>query len=502
MVFFNESISFDSVFESLKFNEISNIILVSYMSSPNISSLLSIFNERKFLNTVLLDMSSSKLFSFQKFPTFEVMEIIEGTKLFESKVRDIRKTVVRLSCIRATPSCMKGSTKDGKDVYVGYMAHLITNFVRYIHGTLEITPFKKSTDEDLFMEQLINDEIDFHTKTRFLFSSDAMTQMENMQNMSYPLEFLQNLVTVPAPKHLDLKYYPIHPFDAAIWSCIELMSIYGSFLIYLGLKHKNLSSDFSYVWVNVIRAATGDSYPLHDKKNPKFVKISLILLNIMGFIITTLYSSFLGSFVTTTLREAPILSLDDIRKANLKIFLSKPYEYVLKKFHGIDEYMDLFELVETETYRNLRNNLSRKAYVEMSDRWNYHSLNRQKFYGSKPFHVLDRDLLSTYAFMNMNHDSFYKREFNKFILFSQSVGLYKHWGDIVFLETLIFNIIRNNVNELPKSKIKVLSMNFFAFVYFVWGIGLFMGVLVFSFEVIWYKLTTKNNHWRKSFFAK
>lgn len=492
MVFFNESISFDSVFETLKFNEISKIILVSYMSSPNISSLLSIFNERKFLNTVLLDMSSSKLFSFQKFPAFEVMEIVEGAQLFENKVRDIKKTVVRLSCIRATPYCMKGSNKDGKEVFVGYMAHLIINFVRYIHGTLEITPFKKSADEDLFMEKLVNGEIDFHTKMKLLFSSDAMTQMENMQNMSYPLEFLQNLVSVPAPKPLDLKYYPVHPFDAAIWSCIGLMSIYGSFLINLGLKYKKIPSDFSYVWVNVIRAATADSYPLHGKNNPKFVKMSLIFLNVLGFIITTFYSSFLGSFVTTTLTESPIVSFDDIRNANLKILISKPYEYVLKKFHGIDDYMDLFELVETDTYRSLRNNLSRKAYVELSDRWNYHALNRQKFYGSKPFHVLDTDLLSTYTCMNMNHDSLYKNEFNKFILFSQSVGLYKHWGDSVFLETLIYNVYKNNVKELPKTKVDVLHMSFFLFVYFVWGIGLFMGIVIFSFEIIWYKIVTKN----------
>lgn len=338
------------------------------------------------------------------------------------------------------------------------------------------------------MELLVNDEIDFHTTTRFYFSSNFMTQMENMQNMSYPLEFLQNLVSVPTPKYLNAKYYPVKPFDMAIWSCIGLITIYATLFINLGLKLKRRQSDLFYIWENVIRATIAVAYPLYEQENPNLIKLSLILLNLMGFVITTLYSSMLGSFVTTYLKEPPISSFEDIRKANLKILLSIPYEYVLKKFHVTDDVMDLFQLVETDTYRSLRNNLSRNAYIEMSDRWNYYSVKRQQFYENQPFHILDIDLLSMYTFMNVNHNSVYKWEFNKFILFSQSLGLYQHWGDSVFLDTLKYKVFKHGGQGLPIRTLKVLSLNFFVFIYSIWGLGLLCGMVAFSIEITWHKL--------------
>lgn len=487
IVFVRNQTNFDKVFDCLNFNSASDVLLI-FDDLRNSSATLKRFAEKKFLNTIFINKRSSKVYHFEYFPEFSVVEkdFSPTSKVsFSNKVKNVYQKVIKISCVNSMPRCMAGIDDHGNKKFVGYLSHILRNFARFVNGTFHFQPFNSSIPEQNMTQVLADELADFVTLVKFYISENSTEQMLLNQNTSNVLGVVRNLVIVPSPKPINRMNYPMRPFGMAIWLVLTIFIFYSGFLVHFGLYLKEADTDFGLYLESILRAILSQSYPLHSKQKILFLTFVFTLIEIFGFMMTLWYSAMLGSFVTTTLYDSPIDSLDDIRKSNLKILLGDSYGYLLQQYVGIESYRDLFLLYPLKEFRRFKLELNEAfAYVEASDRWMFYLKPRQQFYGVERFRAINKNLLSAASYINLNHDSVYKPRLNYFLQISKDVGLFNRWCDRTFLDTLIYNIFKKPIisNE-HHYKRKILTVNFFKMLFLGWFIGIVFGGLAFVVEV-------------------
>lgn len=479
---------FDPVFENLKYNSVSDILLISD-HLPNPTQTLKTFADHKFLNTIFINKKTSKVYYFEYFPGFALVEEeFERTTniIFENKVKSIHKKLVKIACVKSLPRCMDGIDNKGNTKFVGYLSHILRNFARFLNGTFEFQNFNESIPEQNMELVLAEELVDFVTLVKFHFSDNSTEQMLLNQNISSILGIINNYVIVPSPKPTDKMNYPVKPFAIAVWLLLFIFLFYSSFLIDCGLLLKEGKTDVGLYSECILRAVLAQSFPLHNRQKPAFLSIVFLIIEIFGFIVTLWYCAVLGSFVTATLYDPAIDSLEGIRRSNLKILLGDSYGYLLQKYVGIESYHDLFSLYPLQEFRRLKAELNQNyAYVEASDRWIYYLKPLQKFYGVDKFRTISNNLLSVASYINLNHDSVYKKSLNRFLAISKDVGLFDFWCKRTFLDSLIYNIYRKPMGQnTSHGKGKVLTVQFFKIVFIGWFIGITLASIIFIAEKI------------------
>lgn len=215
-----------------------------------------------------------------------------------------------------------------EDVTFGYVGNLLHTFCKLYKGTLKIL-YDNSYDDEESLNFFDSHIIDFTNNYKhFDYLKDDIT---DVYLMSTVLELMPWTIIVPRPRPIKDQLYILKPFDFyiyfAILICIFLASIFskGSF------------------WINFtdfFRTILSNSYDFHSRKN--FQQFHLLFV-IFGFIMTTFYCSFIGSFLTTILYEKPIHSLEDIKKSGIKILVNNRENF--ESYPELKAYKEVFEKV-------------------------------------------------------------------------------------------------------------------------------------------------------------
>lgn len=486
LVFSFEDASLDMLDQLLKYNTNTRILFISANTS-SVSIVRDRIRDIKYSRALFIDVTSSSYETFGFFPSFEpTSNTFRETKvrIFESKVKNLHGYEIRVGHVENAPRGMKYYDSEGNLHLMGYVATILKVFCERINGSF--TPVLiEDSQEDVDKKMLSNGEIDFIT-TYYNFASRNLSKFyENLQNVSETLELVEMTIMTPAPKEIQEKYYTIKPFDWRVWSIMFALWIYSSGSIAFVARKTSQTGDFSYFLGIVQRAFLNQPFQF-PKNNPfQAMKIFYILIILFGFIMNLLYSALLGSFLATQLKEDSINTIEDfIEKKKYVLLASSDYRIIESNF-DMDYFGPVFEVVDRAYFRYQKSTLNPSySYVEKTDHWKYFAYPLMKFHNDFHFQLTQVKLNVFNFYLNINADSLYKEELNRFVYLIRDVGLYQFWCGNAFLDNLRYKLYPYFYSNQRGVTVDPLELDYFEWIFAAFLGGLTVSGIVFVMEVL------------------
>lgn len=473
---------YQPVFDILKFNEDSKIVIISRGNFSTIEENLRMFYDRKFLNVIVFDVNNNKIWIFDCFPEFKIKEIKTLDAAFPNKIRNIHGHPIKVRMYNGNVKSFFTVNKNNETVFLGYFSHIFENFARFINGVFN--PVTVPVLNILDIRFLQNGEVDFISFMRFLI--DSQNRTENMilnQNKSDTLLFSKMYIAVPTPGPLSKEFYALKPFTLTIYLLIVALVFYSAGMISLAMVILKEKVDFWYYFGTMEGCILIQSYP-ERKSFPKSNRFYIQLV-IFSLIVTNWYSAILGSFLTTVIREPPINTMDDVLRRNLTLLVPEQSLYVADFIDEFRKYLHLFKGIPINEYFDHYNALDTEyGFGEASDHWHYFVEPQMKFYNDKRFKILEKTLGLAHLFINLNHDSIYKASLNRFIHLSKDTGLLEYWCSNIFYENLKYKVFNTSIKDPFYPSVQVLQINFFKYIFLGLGVGLSLTLVIFLLEFV------------------
>lgn len=480
--------NFEIVFELLKFNSLSNIVIV-VDSMAIIQPALEKFVRKNYINVIAMLANDDTYFTFDLFPEFVVKsQHFQKPIDFVEKMKNIHRHPIKFSCYNSIPRCIASKSKaTGRHIFIGYLSRMARNFSKFINGTFQPTVFNISTANiEANFDVMRRGEIDLISIQKFFIPSDPNEFFIYRQNASTTLGFHKIIIIAPSPQPLHTRFYFIKPFGIKIWLCLVFAVFYSSSLMATTMRLMGVKGDLSHYFCDILRLVTSQTLSFHSMRKMRRLPLFYALNQALGFIVILWYSAILGSFLTTCLYGTTIETFDDLRAANLKVLTPKVDYNLLTLFQGVENNQDIFESVELNELSYRRNRLDRRnAYMEVSDHWVHFAQPQMRYFNDHRFKETKVILAMGTSFMMINHDSVYKQQLNRFIQRVKDVGLFKLWCERVFMEHLQNDIEMELMFKSKENVVNVLEVGFFEYLFIGWAIGLAVGLLTFVAELLW-----------------
>lgn len=204
---------------------------------------------------------------------------------------------------------------------------------------------------------------------------------------------------------------------------------------------------------------------------------------VFGFILSIWYST-IPSFLTTFLREPQISTLQQLKNANVKIFLmdnSSTRTYGYKLISDIIAVRPQEEVVQAIEKKN-----HSYGHIITSD---IYELSKFPLYYCL---IKDYNLETGYLKILWSMTSYYKKLFDRYIDIVHDTGLYEHWKGDFYREAQKYNSsdiffpLRRN-GEIVENALRILNIDYFICPLVFLVIGYSIGFLNFIMEVSWKK---------------
>lgn len=377
------------------------IIIITQKFDKNYQKILELFYNQIYTNVIYLDIENfekyEKFFTFELFPNFKVFS---SSNFKKENISNIKLRPLKLICNNYFPVSYCGNVNN-KTFTAGRIFNLMENFIIFLNGTVEILIEyqKEYTPVGLFL-----DKTDFWTYFEinnfkyFLRYYPLITEIE-----SNILESMKVIVVVPKAGNLDHKFYVLKPFSLGVWILCLGYLLFGTSILYLTFVVIKKSFSFWLIFDQLIRTLIAQSFSIPISG----ILLSTIYLMVMllGFVITTWYSSILGSFITTNLKESQIRTLDDLRKFNISILSDDiNIEYTM----NFDEIKDLVSIVSKEEFAESFGSNKFHGYV-FSSMYLAESVILEKYFVLENFY-----LEASFVKVVFKAGSIYKQRFDRY----------------------------------------------------------------------------------------
>lgn len=432
------------------------------------TNLLSSFHKLKFSKVVLLPLNDLKSYkTFENFPSFRIKRRSSINIVFENAMKNIQNFPVRVGFINGNIRAMLYRNEDMSIEYAGYLNRFLQAFVEYINGTIT---YRNVSDLNHALSLLSSDEIDFITETIPFTHTEAISDV---------IFIIHWGIMMPVPKEIVEELYVVRPFTLGVWISYVVLTFYLAMAINLVLRVKTNANDFWKSFDISTRGILSQATQYTDKV--RLVSPLYMIVMLVGFVTTTLYSSFLGSYLTTTIYEQPINSWKQVVESPYKVAL---IDWEFKNLLSYIPNRDLFEPLPLHEFLRRTYELTNNScgYALSSDVWEFFVNPKQNHYNMNKF-LWTKTGLAEYPFIiNLQENSFYKENVNKFLNLVADHGLMKHWMQSSFLE------IRRASNDIfkytaDKDDIEVLTLIYFKYPLSFIVAGLALGFLAFIWEV-------------------
>lgn len=409
------------------------------------------------MNVIYLDLETfdNQFLTFRTFPEFQILR----TSVLEiENVSNIRANNFKILCSEALllSTCIK---EKNKTLGYGRVFQLVNAFGKYVNGAIEIT------SGNIYD---IKSQIKGSSSSQYLNSFPKL-----MEYQSIPIESFLMLIILPKANLIDSKLYLLKPFSWNLWLACFGYIIFGSTLLTITFSIIRQNANFWIFSNQLLRSLLSQSFS--DPINGLQMSVIYILALLMGFIIFTFYSAILGSFITTNLYEKQIVSLEDMRKVNMKLVHSYDPK-VIGTYMGYNEIKDFAVHLTNKEYIQTALNLNSTTGFLMPSNLFEFDIFKNKY------KVSDFVLEQTFVRLEWNFANFiFKERFDKFITLSKDTGLYNYWSKKYDLYKIGKSKII--VKSESYSLLRVLDLNFITYPIFVLMSGLIISGIVFVFEV-------------------
>lgn len=269
------------------------------------------------------------------------------------------------------------------------------------------------------------------------------------------LQFYGLTFVIPAIGKVDKHLYFILPFQTKVWIIIFIIYLIIPIILKMFLKNSSI----------IIPVMILANQPIKVHKIKGFWYSSIILINLF---VNVAYSTFLGFFLTTSVDETKFLFLCPEFRADMLEEHSQHIHYKTNDYKSYIWHISNLNMSYGYCLTSLfwRKNLNMNPY--------------QIFRVIKPWKFVYGH------YLRINQNSKYLEQFNDYLIKVFSSGLMEKWGR----DMKIKNYIKSVQNYL-KEENRFLSAKDFQICFSVFSIGLFVGCLVFLFEIFYRKYLSK-----------
>lgn len=487
IIFIDDVRYFNSVFCTFIYNEPSKIVIIS--STLDSYDTLQAFADEGFVNTIFVNpktfKESNKFYIYELFPNFEVKAISfdKSTIVFPAKVNNILLRPIKVALFLAFPSSYLAFDRKSNKVYIGFLLKLLQTFVEFINGTFDIAMIVGEVKSDPYL-LLDQRTVDFVTMHIVNIDENPLRNIILRQGYSNTILTYHTMVMVPVPNPLARQFYPFKPYTPEVWLLTVALLVFSTIFLTVVRRPANYLETTHTFWYyfGIIQRALF-AQPTFFSERTGYKKIFYLLI-FCGFILTTWYNALLGSYLTTTLSESPIRSIDDIARKNIKILVWEHAIKIYEKLAGFPKYMPHVSLVRGDVLTNYKLKLDKSfAYIEKSTAWDFR-VQQMMFYKDIRFEDLGENLGNNAQAVNIKYNSFYKERLNRFIDLIKDVGLQKHWLDHAILDYIKYKPIDITLESSETFPIQPIEVNYFLIAFGILGAGWICALVALFGEII------------------
>ncbi|XP_065368935.1 uncharacterized protein LOC135961365 [Calliphora vicina] len=375
------------------------------------------------------------------------------------------------------PKAYKYENTEGKEILVGSYAKLIKYFADYMNYTLELVEesnYKVSDIQRNIQRNFYN--ISLHSATYNSRFADI--------SFSYPLEWSNTCIMVPAKDELPRYWYIAWPFGRYIWTFLLILVIYVAYVMTY-LKHPTQSYGTNLLYsMSLLMYCSNAS--LHFNNIPLRLQLFYALLTIMGFIMSSYYCSFLTMYNMRPVFQPFIKTIEDALQAHITILISSNTLEDLRN----NKYVNLTRLSKMLKESNpllISEQIRRKnrslGYVVTGTQWIFIS-KLQKNLIQPIYQLSDICFGKVFNTYPIQSNAKFSDSLDIFILFVQQSGLWELWeeeGFILALSKDSYHLLEDNY------PIDALNLYYFRIAWIILIAGLVLSLICFIVEILVFK---------------
>lgn len=473
VILFGNSNNLDlEVVESLlEFRKATSILLVT--SQANSTSLLEKMSRRGLSNVIISNPDDPYAWTtFESFPKFTI-SYRSGFPVFKTSVRDIHGKTLKVGAFVRGIRCFK-FWRNGRFVYGGWQTSIVKNFIRKVNGTID---YEFLTSETVASAKLNSGKLDFITA---IYNLTVL----NSEYASDHMFLLFGGLILPAPKEIHRSLYIWKPMDVTVWLVFSSAIVYVAFIVSVSFKRPQLRDKFWKFFSFSLRVLLGQpcEYPT------RHLRTVYVILLVCGFIGYSWYSIFLGTFLTTTLYESPMQTLEDFIDSPYKVFIfDHLYDIIttrnispIPRDKAVPVTAD-----DLDTLLVLRLNASNGWHMG-TDFWEYYLKPLQERYNLKRF-IWNQYIVSlNHFFLSVNGNFFLKNELNRFLHLAMDSGLFIRYFRNAFIErrkVMLSTMLLNSMQFIQDKDIQKLSLGYFQYAFALLAVGWILALGSFVIEM-------------------
>ncbi|XP_034484465.1 uncharacterized protein LOC117789542 [Drosophila innubila] len=377
------------------------------------------------------------IYSYNPFPRFQMEQHAYNSHsiIFPNRLKDLQGHRVRIIIGGATPRIIGYYDKQGRAIYKGTLGHFMDVFQQKYNCIL-IEPFPAnatalapSTD---VLAAVINGSVDISMGTTFPFRL-------NLRGFSYPIEQMHWCLMLPIEPNIPPAEYYIKVFELAAFLLTLVTMVITSFTLATALQqHGYRVQPMDYVMhENCLRGALGQSF-YEVLRAPIVVRAIYVQICVLGFLLTAWYNSYFSAYVTSSPKEAPYRSYDDVLASSIKVVAwQDEYNELIGRLTSFKKYEPMFYVEPSfSKYLSMRDSFNTDfGYMMTTTKWIV--IHAQQNVFTRPLFRMRED----FCFFNnvpigfpLHENSIYMQPIQDLIFDLTATGLLSHWSKSGFME--------------------------------------------------------------------
>ncbi|XP_054736702.1 uncharacterized protein LOC129243596 [Anastrepha obliqua] len=464
-------------------------LLFEYCAQMRLLNVISIYRDY---------VDDGHFYTFSYFPQFHVQRKAMKEDCFPDRIRDMKGVAIRFLPENIEPWIIVWRDRFGHIQVTGFVAKLLREFAKRNNGTLTYSVIDNLAEVQNWLPLLKNDTADIVTG---IGSSSLKSAGVDISTTLVSTDWI---IMLPLPPLVPDSEVLLFLLNSVLGLFLLLLLLIFSFvltlegLLWRRLSPKNSLRFFIWIFTNVVlRSIIGQPSCSVVHVKAKFTKRFIyIFLLLSGIFMSTYITAGLNSYLTSNPRKySRLTTFEELITSEIKIKESERM-YSTLTFYIDPKYAKSLEtkfIIEpsSEQLQHQRSSLdTRFGYTVGDALWKALSrhqsyLPRPLFYVSENIYVIKNLLLS----IPLQEHSIYTEALNNMIHQAKSIGLTDLWIRQIYDDMLAAKKINRTIVKLVEYE--PLDLTYFYWLWWMYGFGVSLSVLVFCAEVWYYKRTQK-----------
>ncbi|KAM8707368.1 hypothetical protein ACLKA7_011454 [Drosophila subpalustris] len=431
--------------------------------------------------------------SYNPFPRFQLEQRNYNSQsiMFPNRFKDLQGHRVRMVIGGSAPRIIGYYDKQGGAVYKGTVGHFMDAFRQKYNCKLvepypaNATAFAPSTD---VMAAVRNGSVDISMAITFPYRL-------NLRGFSYPIEQMHWCLMLPVERDIPPAEYYINVFELAAFLLTLVTLVITSVTLTTALQQHGYQvqpMDF-LMHENCLRGALGQSF-YEVLRAPIVVRAIYVQICVLGFLLTAWYNSYFSAYVTSSPKEPPYRSYDDVLASNIKVVAwREEYNELIGRLTALKKYEPMFYVEPSfSKYISMRDSFNTHfGYMMTTTKWVV--IHAQQNVFTRPLFRMRDD----FCFFNnipigfpVHENSIYMQPIHDLILDVTATGLISHWGKSGFMELVEAGEL--HLTDLtPPREFRAMQLQDLQYIWYGFAFMAALSSSVWLLELFWHWLNRK-----------